>query len=615
MKMPSCRFAALVFTVIAVGSSCGQREQDDATSSELDVITDETTSPFTRPEGRKHVDLPRGSYAIAPVDTGTPIEIEVDAGQPIAIEADAGQPQEVDAGVTTALDAGTPVATGDPGPADVRFAIDTSAQVRPISRYIYGKNFTGKTWAQEPNLTMNRLGGNRWSAYNWENNASNAGSDFNYQSDSYLGGGNTPGEAVRMHVADARAAGGATLVTVPILGWVAADKTGTSVLNQPVTSRFVSSVATKGVAFQYPPSLTDSKVSQDEFVSFIESTFPNAHQDPNKEIFYSLDNEPDLWSSTHSAIHPAALTYAELLSKSITFSSAIKAVAPQSKVFGFVSFGYSGYTSLQRAPDGAGRDFTHFFLDGMRDASTAKGTRLLDVLDLHWYPEARGGNVRVIGEDNSAAVATARMQAPRSLWDPSYVETSWITAGNGNQALRLIPSMKEKIAAHYPGTELGFTEYYFGGGAHISGAIAQADVLGIFGREGVHSAALWCMSSNVPYLTAAFAMFRSYDGVGGSFGDLSVAATSTDVTSTSVYASVDSTSPNRVVVVLINKANTPRVAGLTISHGTAFSRAQVYQLTSATPNATRGTDLVFNQPNALSYTMPPLSVSTLVLQP
>lgn len=512
------------------------------------------------------------------------------------------------------VDAGT-IVPGDPGPGDVTFAIDTSAQVHPISRYIYGKNFNGRTWAQEPNLTMNRIGGNRWSAYNWENNASNAGSDYNHQSDGYLGGGDTPGEAVRLHVHNARVAGGATMVTVPMLGWVAADKLGTSVQNQSIASRFVATRPAKGAAFQYPPSLTDGVVNQDEFVSWLESTFPTSHQDPAREIFYSLDNEPDLWADTHSVIHPAAVSYSELLSKSIATATAVKAVAPQGKTIGFVSYGYYGFTTLQGAPDGAGRDFTDYFLDGMRAASATSGTRLLDVLDLHWYPEARGGNVRVIGEDTAAAVVTARLQAPRSLWDPSYVETSWITSSNGNRALRLIPSMKEKIAAHYPGTDLAFTEYYYGGGNHISGGIAQADVLGIFGREGVHSAALWPMSGNVSFITAGFAMFRSYDGVGGTFGDTSVQATNSDAVNTSVYASVDSSAPGRVVLVVINKASTPKVAALTIAHGTALSRARVYQLTAAASTPTRGSDVVLSQRNALRYTMPAMSVSTLVLEP
>ncbi|MDP3151983.1 MAG: glycoside hydrolase family 44 protein [Archangium sp.] len=584
MKVSVNRWAGAVFAVVVALSACQPMESIAHEAQHSEAVETSTTRT-----GR-------------PLSTGSTARPATSA--PASLDSDTG----------LVTDAGTALAPGDPGAGDVRFAIDTAAQVRPISRYVYGKNFNGRTWAQEPNLTMNRIGGNRWSAYNWENNASNAGSDFNDQSDGYLGGGSTPGEAVRMNVEAARNAGGSILVTVPMLGWVAADKLATSVRDQPITSRFVQTRPVKGAAFVYPPNLNDGVVSQDEFVSWLETTFPTAHQDPTREIFYSLDNEPDLWSETHSSIHPEPLRYDELLGKSIATAAAVKDVAPEGKVIGFVSYGYAGFTNLQNAPDAAGRDFTDYFLDGMRDAEETHGKRLMDVLDLHWYPEARGNNVRVMGEDTSAAVAQARMQAPRSLWDPSYVETSWITNDNGGQALRLIPSMKEKIAAHYPGTELAVTEYYYGGGSHISGGIAQADVLGIFGREGIQSAAMWPMTSDVPFITGGFAMFRSYDGAGGSFGDVSVQANNSDVIDTSVYASVDSAT-NKVVLVVINKASTEKVAALTISHDTAFSRAKVYQLTSASPTATPGADVVLSQQNALRYTMPAMSVSTLVLEP
>jgi hypothetical protein len=298
----------------------------------------------------------------------------------------------------------------------------------------------------------------------------------------------------------------------------------------------------------------------------------------------------------------------------LPISAAIKAVAPQGKVFGFVSYGFNGYVNLQNAPDGAGRDFTEFFLDGVRAASTTRGVRLLDVLDLHWYPEATGGGVRVIGEETSAAVVSARLQAPRSLWDPTYVETSWITQYTGGQAIALIPSMKAKIAAHYPGTELGFTEYYFGGVAHISGALAQADVLGVFGREGVFAATLWPMTDTLPFITAGFAMFRNFDGAGSAFGDTSVRASTSDVAGTSVYASVDSASTDRLVVVLINKTSTAKSAALTVTHSGSFTRAEVFQLTAASATPQRAADVTLEQVNALRYTMPAMSVSTLVLR-
>ena len=145
----------------------------------------------------------------------------------------------------------------------------------------------------------------------------------------------------------------------------------------------------------------------------------------------------------------------------------------------------------------------------MAAAGTTAGRRLLDVLDVHWYPEARGACVgdpmdgcRITDNNNEAGVVAARMEAPRSLWDSSYRETSWIQNVLGADAIRLLPRLKGKIAAHYPGTKLAITEYNYGGGNHISGAIAQADVLGIFGREGLFAATLWPLESNNDSSTA-----------------------------------------------------------------------------------------------------------------
>lgn len=525
-----------------------------------------------------------------------------DAGTGDAGISDAGRP---DAGVLVIVDGGF----------DLVLTVDTGADVHPISRYIYGKNFQSTTWASQSHLTMNRLGGNRWTAYNWENNASNAGADFNFQSDSYLGGGDVAGEAVRGPVAAAQTAGGAMLVTIPMAGWVAADKLGTSVQGQPIANRFRQGAARKSTTLTYPPLLTDGTVYQDEFVSWLEQRFPNAHQDPVREIFYSLDNEPDLWADTHSEIHPVPVTYSELLSLSIDYATNIKRVAPQAQIFGAVSYGYNGYISLQNASDAANRDFLEFFLQGMRQASTTAGVRLMDVLDLHWYPEARGGGVRVSGEEVTAGAVAARVQSPRSLWDPTYVESSWIATALGNQPIRLLPSIQAKIDSKYPGTKLAFSEYYFGGGAHISGAVAQADVLGIFGRENVFAAALWPMTSDIRFIDAGFRMFRNFDGNGTHFGDTSVRATSPDVATASVYASIDSANPDRVVVVMVNKGNASKRAALTLSHASLLTRGQVYQLTAASPSPVRGSDATNLQPNAFTLTLPAMSVTTVLLQP
>jgi hypothetical protein len=60
-------------------------------------------------------------------------------------------------------------------PVTVHFSIDPKSDVKPISRYIYGVNQPLN--GPYSRLTYTRLGGNRWTVYNWVNNASNAGND------------------------------------------------------------------------------------------------------------------------------------------------------------------------------------------------------------------------------------------------------------------------------------------------------------------------------------------------------------------------------------------------------------------------------------------------------
>ncbi len=495
----------------------------------------------------------------------------------------------------------------------VNFTIDPQQDVAPISPFIYGVN-QGLSGAYSNN-TLERLGGNRWTAYNWENNASNAGSDWNYQNDDYLGGGTTPGGAVMPALQDAAAHNAGAIVTVPINGYVAADKNGGGDVRNSgsnyLQTRFKQELPQKGSAFTLNPDPNDPYVYQDEFVNWVNTNYPYGQTDPNRPIIYELDNEPDLWSSTHAEIHPNPTTYAELVQDTIAYASAIKAVAPNSLVFGPVNYGWEGYVDLQGAPDANGRDFQDYYLQQMQTYQSANGQRLIDALDVHWYPEATGGGVRITGQDTTPAVVAARLQAPRSLWDPNYTETSWITQWSTNGPIDLIPRLDAKINANYPGTKLAFTEYNYGAGDDISGGIAEADVLGIFGRYGVYAANEWALASNEAFIGGAFEMYRNFDGHNGTFGNTSVHAATNDVADSSVYASIDSANPHVMTLVVLNKTNAPLTAHINLNNVAANSTAAVYQLTSASPNPQYAGQTTIADPSNYNYTMPAYSVSTI----
>jgi hypothetical protein len=160
---------------------------------------------------------------------------------------------------------------------------------------------------------------------------------------------------------------------------------------------------------------------------------------------------------------------------------------------------------------------------------------------------------------------------------------------------------------------LSFSEYYYGGGADISGGVAEADVLGVLGAYGVFAASLWHVgSTDDAFIKGSFAMFRT---AGGGFGDTSIHADSDHVDQVSAYASIGSAAYDRMVVVLINRSTTAKTAGLEITHGTKLTKAQVWRLTSASSTPAADSDLAITLTNAFVASLPPMSVTTLVLSP
>ena len=565
----------------------------------------------------------------------------------VSLAAGACRVESADGRASAADAAAADAAAADTLP--VRFTVDAGRRY-PISPFIYGINFYGgapgrnmPAWPRH--VTVSRMGGNRLTAYNWESNASNAGLDYNFQNDNYLGGGSIPGEAVRVFVEGARRKGAAAIVTVPMIGYVARDIDGTSVGTEPATvrarlaARFVRSYPRKPAPLSALPNPEDDAVYQDEFVAWLGRTFPDAFTGGSRPIFVTLDNEPDLWGSTHEEIMPkvagksAVLTYDDLIDRTIAYASAIKDVAPQATIFGPGTATWAGAATLGRYPSPDPKYGKQFFLDvylaRLRAAERAAGRRLVDVLDIHWYPAAGADGAEISNDQapQNAAMVEARLQAPRSLWDPTYNERSWVSDVQGGP-IRLIPLLREKVAAHYPGTRIGITEYYYGRGGDISGGIAQADVLGIFGREGVFAATLWphAKLSAIPYggspdrayryVISAFRMFRDYDGRGSAFGAVGLGARTSNPVATSVYASTDDSTAARLVVVAINKRPTPREAVLDVAGGRAGWRtAEIYHVGEGTPDPKRAPDLPVSGGTTLRYTMPPMSISTLVLRP
>ncbi|MGA9569071.1 MAG: glycoside hydrolase family 44 protein, partial [Candidatus Acidiferrales bacterium] len=240
------------------------------------------------------------------------------------------------------------------------------AQTKPISPYIYGINFYSGVTGAPPQLTFDRAGGNRWTAYNWETNASNAGSDYLYENDDYLSSSTVPAEAVRSFIAADQSNGLASLMTVQLQGLVAGDENGpVSVSSPPDLTRFKQVVDQKSTVSSAPftitPPTTDNYVFMDEFVWALDQKFSGMGifgASPTHHTFVSLDNEPELWNSTHLEVQgPNPVTSDAYIAKTITITEALKNQFPDMVIFGPVHYGFQGIYNwqgeLSATPNGA----------------------------------------------------------------------------------------------------------------------------------------------------------------------------------------------------------------------------------------------------------------------
>jgi hypothetical protein len=535
-------------------------------------------------------------------------------------------------GGTLAGEGGTAGAAGEGGAAgeapvtSVTLSVDTARDARPISPLIYGVNPRGGLVScsdARARFTLCRAGDQAWSTYNWENNAANTGADNTAadprcsENSALLSSSDVPGDAVLSRLAQADAAGATSMVTLPLLDYVAADKVSGSgppecsgdVTKTPnyLATRFKQNRARKGAPLATVPDLDDAYVNQDEFVAFLEQ------QHAPKPLIFALDNQPELWDLAHKPLFPDSPVYDDVVSRNVEYARMLREVWPEASISGWVGYGFAAFISLQNSGeiDEKG-EFIDYYLGEMQAASEDAGKRLLDYFDVHWYSEQYAGDARVINADNSPELVAARVQAPRSLFDGDFRENSWIVGFLGNQPIRFLPWLRERIAAHYPGTKLALSAWAYGGGDHISGAIAAADALGIFGRQGVELAAVDTLWIDASYIIGAFQMFRNFDGAGQAFGDTSVHAESSDLDVASVYASVDQADPDRVVIIAINRAAWQVEASIELSAPSSYSSADVYRLIqgSAEPAQVGGLEAVGT--NAFGYVMPPYSVSVLV---
>lgn len=508
--------------------------------------------------------------------------------------------------------------------------VDVTRNNHAINPNIYGLAFASTAQLNDLNAPLNRWGGNPTSRYNWRQNVDNRAADWFFESIPYAS--NVEGAEADSFVQSTKNGNAQVALTIPIIDWIAKAGPGRAKLASFSVAKYGAQQSTdiwfpdagNGKKPNGTPitgndpndaNLPNSGPLQTQWVSHLVQKWGPAQSGGVR--YYLLDNESSIWFSTHRDVAPVGLSMDRAAAKMIYYSKAIKLADPNALVVGPEEWGWSGYifSGLDQQTGAAngwssfpdrnahgGMDYMPWLLNQMRLASQAAGKRLLDVFSLHMYPQ--GGE---FSNDVSDQMKLRRNRSTRALWDPNYIDETWI-----NDKVKLIPRMKAWVSQYYPGTPTAINEYNWGAEGDMNGATAQADILGIFGREGLDMASRWTTPATNSPAYLASKMYRNYDGARHAFGETSVYAGVPNPDEVAAFASKRS-ADGYVTVMVINKrlsGSTPLTVRLT---GITKNRVvQVYQLKSGSTSINHLANSTTSG-NQLTATLPAQSVTLYVI--
>jgi Glycoside hydrolase family 44 len=530
------------------------------------------------------------------------------------------------------------VMIGPPPPGEgPDLVVDAAASRHPISPLIYGMNQYSLDFARlatELRLPLERWGGDATTRYNWKLDVTNSANDWYFSTDPNANTGYPDDSEFNDMVARDRATGTLSMGTIPMIGWTtrreracgfSVAKYGAQKEVNPYNSDCGNGVRPDGSDIIADPTDTSVAIGPDfakAWVRYLVARYGDAQH--GGVGIYSLDNEPELWQWVHRDVHPAYPGYDDLAGLGLRYAAAIKSADPSAQVSGPVTAGWMGYfyspkdwqSGWNTGPDYAywghpvdrqahgDVPFVEWYLRQFALAERAGGRRLLDLLDVHGYVVPGDIQFQPAGD---TANQQERLESVRAFWDPSYR-----VGGDINAAPNLVPRMKGWVSRNYPGTLTAVTEYNLGALDHINGALAQADLLGVFGRQGLDLATLWAPPAIRSPGFYAFKMLRNYDSAGDGFGDVSVSAISADQSRVSVYAS-ERSADHALTILVLNKTFGDLKSTVAIAGFDGQSLSAVYRYGATTGRITRLPDLPIGA-RSFSTTFPAASMTMVVVE-
>jgi hypothetical protein len=534
-----------------------------------------------------------------------------------------------------------------------------------ISPYVLGANWAEPETIKEVGVTVNRWGGVRTTKYNWEYDVDSSGADFYFMNGLSKKRGTPEDEKGYWGFIEKTADAGASVnFTLPIGPFIAKphmednerfcafpkekfreqnsfDPTGTC----------GDGLDTNGAKiWDNDPLLSNVANSPEHQRKFLKNVKrlldQRATQKKKTELLLSLDNEPGLWFEKHRDSSPAGLSAEELVKLNVEYAKVVKEVLPDARVIGLSAWGplelagsnvdftppgpegYKRYGEF-KAPGDQWRDRQRlkyssqfeYYLQQLAAAEKKAGKRLVDIVDVHWYPDtvgvsATGETLRLTDNHNfDPVLVKQQFDALREWYDPTYTNPTWLAQGENRLAFwdpwhPVIPALRRLVDKHYPGTKLAINEYDVGSRDFYHGAVLRVAALGIFMQEDLYMAQVWHQPAEKrSFAFLAQRLYGNYDGRGSRVGGKFHRSVSGNPDVLSFVAN----NGKRWYAVLVNKNLEARMR-TTVALPAAVSRFRSYVLAQTLGERLLETEQQPATGERVAVYLPPLSATLIVAE-
>jgi hypothetical protein len=315
--------------------------------------------------------------------------------------------------------------------------------------------------------------------------------------------------------------------------------------------------------------------------------------------YWNTDNEADIWGGTHDDVYPDGVEFEDFFQKYVHGTKLMRQMYPDIKIVGPVFTNEWQWFNWESSPltdpaTGTRYNLTEYFFKRLAQAEDSLGLQLLDIYDLHWYPEA--------------TAPAEVVQLHRVLFDDTYIDP------NGNGIHRLnggwepttpsthIMKRARDWSMEYLGREvgMGMTEYGRQTSNQSLSAINYASFLGTFANEGVEMFSPWSWEQGY---WEVLHLFSNYAGA------VRVNSVSDNDSLVSGYSSVNSTADTLTVMIVNRNLTGTESVTLNLSTTSDYgASADLLQLSGLS-----GTTFVSASDNALVKTSANLSGSSLTV--